>query len=76
MLEMQIANKINTHRANCQNEKSKQNNTQHANYQNENIVTNKSTICQALLSWKMLNLKSKRCMKTQPDDRGLIYIFS
>ena len=44
----------------AQNEKSKQNNTQHANCQSENIVTNKSTICQALLSWKMLNLKSKR----------------
>ena len=44
----------------AQNEKSKQINTQHANYQNENIVTNKSTICHALLSWKMLNLKSKR----------------
>ena len=45
MLEMQRANKINTHRA---------------NYQNESIVTDKSTICQTLLSWKMLNLKSKR----------------
>ena len=45
MLEMQRANKINTHRA---------------NYQNESIITNKSTICQALPSWKMLNLKSKR----------------
>ena len=44
----------------AQNEKSKQINTQHANYQNESIVTDKSTICQALLSWKMLNLKSKR----------------
>ena len=44
----------------AQNEKSKQINTQHANYQNESIVTDKSTICQTLLSWKMLNLKSKR----------------
>ena len=46
--------------------KSKQINTQHANCQNESIITNKSTICQALPSWKMLNLKSKRCMKAQP----------
>ena len=45
MLEMQRANKINTHRA---------------NYQNESIITNESAICQALPSWKMLNLKSKR----------------
>ena len=45
MLEMQRANKINTHRA---------------NYQNESIITNKLAICQALPSWKMLNLKSKR----------------
>ena len=35
-------------------------NTQHANCQNESINTNKSAICQALPSWKMLNLKSKR----------------
>ena len=40
--------------------KNKQINTQHANCQSENIVTNKSTIYQALPSWKMLNLKSKR----------------
>ena len=44
---------------------SKQINTQHANCQNESIITNKSTICQAFPSWKMLNLKSKKCMKTQ-----------
>ena len=50
----------------AQNAKSKQINTQHANCQNESIVTNKSTICQALSSWKMLNLKSKRYMKAQP----------
>ena len=50
----------------AQNTKSKQINTQHANYQNENIITNKSTICQALSSWKMLNPKFKRCMKAQP----------
>ena len=46
--------------------KSKQINTQYANYQNESIITNKSAICQALPSWKMLNLKYKRCMKAQP----------
>ena len=51
---------------NAQNARSKQINTQHANYQNESIITNKSTICQALPSWKMLNPKSKRCMKAQP----------
>ena len=45
---------------NARNAKNKQINTQHANRQNESINTNKSTICQALLSWKMLNLKSKR----------------
>ena len=50
----------------AQNAKSKQINTQHVNYQNENIITNKSVICQALPSWKMLNPKFKRCMKTQP----------
>ena len=49
----------------AQNAKNKQINTQHANYQNESIATNKSAICQALPSWKMLNLKSKRCMKAQ-----------
>ena len=49
----------------AQNENSKQINTQHANCQSENIITNKSTICQVLPSWKMLNLKSKRCMKAQ-----------
>ena len=50
----------------AQNAKSKQINTQHANYQNESIITNKSAICQALPSRKMLNLKSTRCMKAQP----------
>ena len=50
----------------AQNAKSKQINTQYANYQNESIITNKSTICQALPSWKMLNPKSKRIMKAQP----------
>ena len=50
----------------AQNENSKQINTQHANCQSENIITNKSTICQALPSWKMLNPKSKRIMKAQP----------
>ena len=50
---------------NAQNAKSKQNDTEHANYQNESTITNKSTIYQALLSWKMLNLKSKRCIKAQ-----------
>ena len=45
---------------NVRNAKNKQINTQHADCQSENIVTNKSTICQALPSWKMLNLKSKR----------------
>ena len=50
----------------AQNAKCKQINTQHANYQSENIITSKSTICQALSSWKMLNLKSKRYMKAQP----------
>ena len=49
----------------AQNAKSKQINTQHANCQNQNIITNKSTIYQALPSWKMLNLKSKICMKAQ-----------
>ena len=44
----------------AQNAKRKQINSQHVNYQNENIITNKSAICQALPSWKMLNLKSKR----------------
>ena len=61
MLKMQRANKINT---------------QHANYQNESIVTNKSTICQALLSWKMLNVKSKRMYENNQGDQGLIYISS
>ena len=51
---------------NAQNMKSKQINTRHAKYQNENIITNKLTICQALPSWKMLNLKSEKCMKAQP----------
>ena len=51
---------------NAWNTKSKQINAQHDNCQSENIVTNKSTICQVLLSWKMLNLKSERCMKAQP----------
>ena len=51
---------------NTQNAKRKRINTQHANYQNESIITNKSTICQALPSWKMLNPKYKRCMKAQP----------
>ena len=50
----------------AQNAKSKQINTQHTNYQNKNIVTNNSTICQDLPSWKILNLKSKRCMKARP----------
>ena len=49
----------------AQNAKSKQINTQLANYQNQNIITKKSTIYQALPSWKMLNLKSKICMKAQ-----------
>ena len=49
----------------AQNAKSKQINTQHANCQDESIITNKSTIYQALPLWKMLNLKSKRCMKAQ-----------
>ena len=49
----------------AQNAKSKQINTQHVNCQIESIITNKSTIYQALPSWKMLNLKSKRCMKAQ-----------
>ena len=57
---------IRTMMTSVRNLRSKQINTQHDNYQNENIVTNKSTICQALPSWKMLNLKSKRCMTTQP----------
>ena len=48
-----------------QNTKSKQVNTKHANCQNESIITNKSTIYQALPLGKMLNLKSKRCMKAQ-----------
>ena len=51
---------------NAQNAKMKQINTQYANYQNESIITNKSTIYQTLPSWKMLNPKSKRCMKVQP----------
>ena len=50
----------------AQNATRKQIDTQHANYQNENIITNKSAICQALPSWKMLNLKSERYMKAQP----------
>ena len=57
---------MTTMMTNARNTKSKQINSQHANCQNESIVTNKSTICQALPSWKMLNLKSKRCMKAQP----------
>ena len=28
----------------------------------------KSVICQPLLSWKILNPKSKRCMKARPED--------
>ena len=39
-----------------QDVKCKQVKTQYANCQNENIIINKSTICQALPSWKMLNL--------------------
>ena len=49
----------------AQNAKNKQINTQHANYQNESIATNKSAICQALPSWKILNLKFEKCMKAQ-----------
>ena len=60
----------------AQNVKNKQINTQHANCQSENIVTNKSTICQALLSWKMLNVKSKRMYENNQGDQGLIYISS
>ena len=55
----------------AQNVKSKQINTQHANYQNESIATNKSAICQALPLWKILNLKSERCMKAQPKWSGI-----
>ena len=60
----------------AQNAKSKQINTQHANCQDESIITNKSTICQTLPSWKRLNLKSTRCMKEQPRKSKTDYIFS
>ena len=60
----------------AQNAKSKQINTQHMNYQNKNIVTNNSTLCQDLPSWKILNLKFKRCMKAQPKkSRTDLYLF-
>ena len=56
---------IKTMLSNAQHAKCKQVKTQHVYCQNESIITNKSIIRKALPSWKMLNLKSKRCMKAQ-----------
>ena len=49
--------------SNAQHAKRKQVKTQDVYCQNESIITKKLIIRKALPAWKMLNLKSKRCMK-------------